>query len=241
MRLIVDAAHRPVENMARDEALFRAFDGTDTPVWRCYTWDRPAVTYGRLQPCPGDGAGFPVIRRLTGGGLVPHGADLTYCVVQERRRGHENYRDIVEILAETLRSLGIDCAVRDEPEQGNVGRCFASLARFDIHVAGRKLAGCAQYRTRGAIIHQGSVANGAPREELATLDVWAPASAITIEEILGRNLGWAELADAIETTLIAEGTTITRDKLTTDEEEAAVMLRGKYSSDSWNRDAVYEF
>jgi lipoate-protein ligase A len=240
VRLIVEEGYSPAENMARDEALFRGFLGDGEPVWRVYTWERPAVTFGRLQPYPGEGATVPVVRRLTGGGIVPHGADLTYCVVQERRRGHENYGSIIEVLAEVLRASGIDCEVWEDEERGAAGRCFASLAPFDIHVGGRKLAGCAQYRTRDAVMHHGSIANSTPPAELAALNVWDRGSAITVEEVLGRRLNPTELADAIESIFIFRGIEIRRDSFSEYAEKAAGGLVDKYSSDAWNEEALWE-
>ena len=240
MRLIVEKGYSPAENMARDEALFREFPDAGEPVWRIYTWERPAVTFGRLQPYPGENATVPVIRRLTGGGIVPHGVDLTYCVIRERRRGHENYRSIIEVLADALQVLGIDCEVWEKEERGAAGRCFASRAPFDICVNGRKLAGCAQYRTRDAVMHHGSIANGAPPAELAASDVWDPYSAITVEEVLGRRLNPAELAEAVESVFTSSPVGIKRGNLTRDEERAADGLVDKYSSDAWNEEALWE-
>jgi lipoate-protein ligase A len=240
VRLIVEEGYAPADNMARDEALFLAFDDTNEPVWRIYTWDRPAVTFGRLQSYPGDNASFSVIRRLTGGGFVPHGADLTYCVVQERRRGYDNYREIIEVLADALNSVRIDCAIWEDPERGAAGKCFASLAPFDIHVGGRKLAGCAQYRTKHAVMHHGSVANGVPAVELVDSGLWDPGSVATVEEILGKPLTGAEFAEAVEAALDSRDIETKRGGLTENETETADHLRGKYSSDMWNKKALWK-
>lgn len=240
MRLILEEASAAAENMARDEALFRAFRDTDEPIWRIYTWDRPAVTFGRLQQYPGGGISLPRIRRLTGGGLVPHGADLTYCVVQERRRAYDNYREIIDVLAEALNSIGINCAVWEEPERGAAGKCFTSLAPFDIHVGERKLAGCAQYRTKHAVMHHGSVADGVPAAELVDSGLWDEGSAATIEEILGRPLTGTEFAEAVEAAFVSRNIETRRGDLTETENETAGLLRDKYSSDDWNKRALWK-
>src|SRR4030095_12836875 len=74
----------PAENMAWDEALHEAAPQLGRPILRFYGWAVPAATFGyfqkiaeveRLSPLR------PLIRRPTGGGLVPHDADWTYCVV----------------------------------------------------------------------------------------------------------------------------------------------------------------
>jgi len=71
-------------NMAMDEALLEAMPRFGQPVLRFYGWSEPAATFGYFQK-------FaeverltklrPLIRRPTGGGLVPHDADWTYSLV----------------------------------------------------------------------------------------------------------------------------------------------------------------
>ena len=80
-RLLEHGLLDPAANMAWDEALLEAAPGLGQPVLRLYGWNQPAATFGyfqkhaeiaRLTPLR------PLIRRPTGGGLVPHDADWTY-------------------------------------------------------------------------------------------------------------------------------------------------------------------
>lgn len=195
--LLVEGPAGATANMARDEALLAAYRaGEAPPSWRLYTWREPAVTYGRGQRAP-RWDGVAVVPRLSGGGLVPHGADFTYCVVRERRRGADNYEDIVAAVAAALGELGVAAAVWRGAPAGDVGRCFASLAPYDVHVRGRKVAGCAQRRYKDAVLHHGSVAAAAPAEVLRRLGMWDEVRTATLAELLGRRVVLAEFAEAL--------------------------------------------
>jgi len=197
-RLIVDGPGKAEENMARDEGLLAAYRaGEAPPTWRLYTWREPAVTYGRGQEAPAWGDAVTAVPRVSGGGYVPHGADFTYCVVRERRFGLDNYEDIVEAVAEALRSLGVAATVWRDERAGAADKCFASLAPFDVHVRGYKIAGCAQRRLKDAILHHGSIAAAEPAASLRELGLWDPARAATLAGLLGRAVALAEFAEAL--------------------------------------------
>lgn len=195
--LLVEGPGGAEENMARDEALLAAYRGGEAPTWRLYTWREAAVTYGRGQKAPAWRDDVPTVRRISGGGLVPHGADFTYCVVRERRRGRDNYEDIVVAVAAALRELGVAAAVWRGPPVGAADFCFASLAPYDVHFRGRKIAGCAQRRFKDAVLHHGSVAAAAPPSPLRRLGLWDEARTTTLAELLGRRVALAEFAAAL--------------------------------------------
>jgi lipoate-protein ligase A len=197
-RLLVDGAAEAHENMTRDEGLLAAFRaGEAPPTWRLYTWREPAVTYGRGRKAPAWGDAVTAVPRLSGGGYVPHGADFTYCVVRERRSGSGNYEDIVAAVAEVLRGLGVAAAVWRGERSGAADKCFASLAPFDIHVRGRKIAGCAQRRYRDAVLHHGSIAAAAPAASLRALGLWDENRTETLAGLLGRPVALTEFAEAL--------------------------------------------
>jgi len=189
-RLQVDGA-AGVENMAVDEGLVSAYRAkTAGPTWRVYSWTGPAITFGHFLTAP-DAPGVPSARRITGGGYVPHGADITYAVVRERRAGHANYEDIVDAVAAALRRAGVPAEIWRSRVRGRNGFCFASLAPFDIHVGGKKIAGCAQRRFKDVILHHGSIADGPPPAVLRELGFWDPAANVTVEDLTGARLGVA--------------------------------------------------
>lgn len=197
-RLLVDGAAEARENMARDERLLAAYRaGEAPPTWRLYTWREPAVTYGRGQKAPAWHDAVTAVPRVSGGGFVPHGADFTYCVVRGRRYGSDNYEDIVAAVAEALQVIGVAAAVWRGERSGAADRCFASLAPFDVHVRGRKIAGCAQRRYRDAVLHHGSIAAEAPPASLRALGLWDPNGNETLAGLLGRPVALAEFAEAL--------------------------------------------
>jgi len=185
--------------MPRDEDLLRGLRaGEIGPTWRFYTWTAPAVTYGHAQPEPPFAARIPTFKRVSGGGFVPHGADFTYCVVRERRAGESNYDDFGEAVAAALQSVGVaGAAVWRSAPAGRAGYCFASLAPFDIHVRGRKIAGCAQRRHKDVILHHGSIAAATTPRVLVDLGLVEASRTTTIEEELGREPALEEFASAL--------------------------------------------
>src|SRR6201996_7923753 len=71
-------------NMALDEALLEAMPRLQIPVLRFYGWIQPAATFGYFQKYEEVAVTThlrPLIRRPTGGGIVPHDADWTYSAV----------------------------------------------------------------------------------------------------------------------------------------------------------------
>src|SRR6266850_8317909 len=71
-------------NMALDEALLQAMPRLGKPVLRFYSWSEPAASFGYFQRYA-DAANAislrPLVRRPTGGGMVPHDGDWTYSLV----------------------------------------------------------------------------------------------------------------------------------------------------------------
>ncbi len=165
-RLIIDGAREPAMNMAIDEAMMaKVADGSSTPALRIYKWLNPCVSVGKFQRYEA-APGTEVVRRPTGGGSVPHGAGgMTYSLVY--REGSQgilkgaaaSYRQIHGCVAGALRSLGLD-ALLLSPESAQAkpfGECFSSPVSADVIIGGRKVAGAAQRRKNGAVLHQGEV------------------------------------------------------------------------------------
>ncbi|MDP2943049.1 MAG: lipoate--protein ligase family protein [Candidatus Omnitrophota bacterium] len=177
-RLIVDGARDPYLNMAIDEAIMlRQAEAGSMPTLRIYKWLYPCVSVGRFQK-PRDN-NLPIIRRPTGGGAVIHNEfSFTYSVIYREDSGViprgvlNSYREIHAGVLEGLNGLGIEANFYPpSPErQLEVDRlrrttCFASPVEFDVMCGGRKIAGAAQRRKFGVVLHQGEVSLG--------LDVWS--------------------------------------------------------------------
>jgi lipoate-protein ligase A len=162
--LWLDGARDPALNMALDEALLRGAPERGRPVLRVYRWSAPAMTIGLLQKFSPDLAlGRPVVRRPTGGGLVDHSRDITYTVVAPPTHTlyglptAESYRLLHSAVTAALQLAGVaaELAPCCGPNDRNV--CFAGPVKYDVVVAGGKVAGAAQRRLKRGLLHQGSI------------------------------------------------------------------------------------
>ena len=156
----------PAFNMALDEALMQEVATLGGPVLRFYGWTEPAATFGYFQKIADIEAATllrPVVRRPTGGGLVPHSNDWTYSFSAPpshawyELRAEESYAEMHRWLQATFATLGFatelaTCCKKDVP-----GRCFAGYEKFDLLFGGRKLAGAAQRRNKTGLLIQGSI------------------------------------------------------------------------------------
>ena len=103
--------------MALDEALLESMPRLGRPVLRFYGWTEPAATFGYFQKYADVERATqlrPLIRRPTGGGIVPHDADWTYSLVFPP--GHEwhslkaeaSYRRVHEWIQSAFAKLSIE-------------------------------------------------------------------------------------------------------------------------------------
>ncbi len=156
--------------MGVDEALLATAARGGTPTLRFYTWRGPWLSLGYAQrvepalPAACAAAEVGLVRRVTGGLAVLHGADLTYAVA-----AHESdlpaglrasYALVAGALVSGLRSLGVEAlrapALADDARPRRFD-CFAEAAGDEIGVDGRKLAGSAQRRAGGGVLQHGSL------------------------------------------------------------------------------------
>ncbi len=195
-------------NLALDEAIFHSVrTGASPPTLRLYRWSEPALSIGfsqdRDRDVDGDACrarGIAVIRRITGGRAVLHDAEVTYSVaVPAGLPGFGNgldqaYRMVAAGLVAGLRLLGLRAAApssrpRDLSRPNRLAACFASTARHEIAVGGRKLIGSAQRREEGAFLQHGSILLESHDEQLGQVLRGHPASK--------RLAGMAGLADVL--------------------------------------------
>jgi lipoate-protein ligase A len=166
LQVLDTGAGEPAWNMALDEALLETAAARGRPLLRCYGWAAPAATFGHFQRHAEIAAATPLrplLRRPTGGGLVPHDADWTYSLsVPPGHAWHAlaaeaSYRTMHAWIVAALAALGVaaelaDCCRREVP-----GQCFRGHEKFDVLRGGRKLAGAAQRRNRLGLLIQGSL------------------------------------------------------------------------------------
>lgn len=156
----------PAFNMAMDEALLESVASLGQPVLRFYGWTEPAATFGYFQHYAEIERTThlrPLIRRPTGGGIVPHDADWTYSVVIPP--GHpwhalnavDSYRRMHEWIRAAFARLGVATELADCSRKSAPGQCFVGWEKFDVLWQGRKIAGAAQRRNKLGLLIQGSV------------------------------------------------------------------------------------
>jgi lipoyl(octanoyl) transferase len=148
-------------NMAIDEALLET---ATAPTIRFYRWDHPALSFGyfgkfdQVANEPRD-----IVRRWTGGGIVFHGADLTYALIVPATNAAfaESSMSIYEkthaAVREALAKSGNDVRLADSAAPKISESCFANAVRADVLSNGTKVAGAAQRRTRRGLLQQGSI------------------------------------------------------------------------------------
>jgi lipoate-protein ligase A len=161
----------PAFNMALDEALLEAVSRLGQPVLRFYGWTEPAATFGYFQKYAEVESATrlrPLIRRPTGGGIVPHDADWTYSLVFPPGHGwyglkaEASYRRVHEWIQHAFAQLKVATELAPtrhpplatrHPSRG----CFVGHEKFDLLWHGKKIAGAAQRRNKLGLLIQGSV------------------------------------------------------------------------------------
>ena len=182
MILWCDGGHGAAENMRRDAGLLAAAGCGAPPVLRVFRFAPPGITLGRAQDPAREldldrcrAAGVPWAARPTGGRAIFHDQEWTYSLaaaLDDPLWGgslEQAYGAVSRLLAAALERLGVPVRLaRGEARGGLAPRaaggaappCFASTARHEIVLEGRKLVGSAQRRTARALLQQGSILLG---------------------------------------------------------------------------------
>ena len=153
-------------NMALDEALLESSSRLGKPVLRFYGWTEPAATFGYFQKFSEVETATklrPLIRRPTGGGIVPHDLDWTYSAVfpagheWHSLKAEESYRRIHDWLRLAFAELKIETELAPCCKKTLPGQCFVGHEKFDLLWHGKKIAGAAPRRNKSGLLIQGSV------------------------------------------------------------------------------------
>lgn len=170
--------------MALDEIFFReAIEASRrgkevTPILRFYYASEPWISVGYAYagwkqfrehgtfPAPGDlvSSGYPICRRMTGGGVVLHGRDLMFTIIASKDL-HESFKSvrlsylkIHELLKSALENLDLKPRFYRCDEALPKGKeCFRFPIATDLALGRRKIAGGGQKRSLGILLHQESV------------------------------------------------------------------------------------
>jgi lipoate-protein ligase A len=176
-------------NMALDEALLGVMPRLGRPLLRFYGWTEPAASFGYFQKYSEVERLTqlrPLIRRPTGGGIVPHDKDWTYSVMFPTSHewysvsARESYQRIHQWLQAAFVLVEIEAELASAAAKTRMGECFAGFEQFDLLWNERKIAGAAQRRRRDGLLIQGSVQ---PPEEATSRGTWQKAVCAAGEKI----------------------------------------------------------
>ncbi len=211
--LIVEEKPLPgSQNMARDEFLFRSLQASSPTSVRFYQWARPTVSVGysqtidkvvRLEFCRQHGV--DIVRRITGGKLVLHHREITYCVCSSDTDVFsssltESYRAISLALIQGLAEMGLEARLAGQAplfyRKGHLP-CFSFPAADEVEIRGCKVIGSAQKRVGSTFLQHGSILleddADLLRRVVATFERIGQLRMISLSEALGRKVdfGWA--------------------------------------------------
>jgi lipoate-protein ligase A len=254
-RLILDESASGAWNMATDEALLLSQSPGDAPVLRFYDWNPPCISIGRFQRVRNDHSALAIphstfVRRPTGGRAIWHQHEITYSVVlreellpRETRSVLGSYQWLSRALIQGLQTLGVESqlATSDErlPRGEKPVNCFASSARSDFMVQGRKLIGAAQCRKNGAILQHGSLLLKVDANAWERAVGGSMAATISLEELgitASRPSIIAALRQGVQQALDAQ---LQESQVSEIEKERAARLYSqKYTIDKWNLDGL---
>jgi len=147
------------KNMAVDEALF--FEKIN--ALRFYEWQSSCYSMGYFQKIADGPKDLPLVRRLTGGGTVLHGGDLTFSLVlniqdfQNLKVLDDSYYLIHQGILKGLEKCGIQAVMVEKIIPGPNHFCFQAPVRGDLLLNGQKILGGAQKRKADRLLYQGTL------------------------------------------------------------------------------------
>jgi lipoate-protein ligase A len=209
-RLLKTEGNTAFKNMAIDRAvLVSNSEGKVPPTVRFFTWNPPSISIGYFQSLKEevdldvcDRLGVNYVRRITGGGAVFHDEELTYSIVIPESHSEipkniiESYGRICGALIKGLKHLDIESKY---------------IPINDIIVNKRKISGNAQTRKMKTVLQHGTILTDVDVEKMFSL-LKVPNEKIkdklisdvkqrvtSIKHVLGRNIDFKEIADAMKT------------------------------------------
>lgn len=156
-------------NMAIDRVIAKNFKSNDKPILRFYTWEN-SFTVGASQNLLAYAKRYPkynnnYAKRMTGGGTLFHGHDLSYSVVFPTMylKGlsvKESYEKICSFLLVFYKKIGFDAQYAKDIENITLSKsefCQVGFEAYDIIINGIKIGGNAQKRSKNMIFQHGSI------------------------------------------------------------------------------------
>ena len=253
-RLLNMGKNSAAMNMAIDEAVLAAQKEQANPTLRFYGWVQPAFSFGYFQDIASEvdvdacrAEGIELVKRLTGGGTVVHGWDLTYTLVLPRHTGEksisEAYQCIGQSLVKALKKLGTpaECyAAGTDSSQTGQNICLTNPAAYDVMCNDKKLAGVSVRRNRSGMLFQGYIAlDMPPASILARVSRDSEVQQALAEKSTAINTGERSITKSVLIEAISEtlniGVAFYSGKLSSAERVQAENLADtKYATTQWN-------
>jgi len=224
--------------MGLDEVLL--LDEHAPPTLRLYSWEPDTLSLGYFQrwvDVPGTAQAGAVVRRLTGGGAIHHVGELTFSLTTSAQdpiyKGPVagSYERVHGVIATALREFGAEAVLAGgdglASDAEDTGMCFHKSTPLDLAWGGRKGVGSAQRRTRGRVLHHGSI-------KLGTSELEGPIA--TLEASSGRALDPAAVGTALRNALAERfELRFSLEQPTSSERAAAAELGSRYSDPDFLR------
>jgi lipoate-protein ligase A len=155
--------------MAIDKALAMSFQKDDIPILRFYTWEK-SFTVGvsqKLETYPHYHTLFNgnCAKRMTGGGVLFHGHDVSYSLVLptkllENLSVKQSYERICSFLLSFYTNLNLKASYAKDINTIELSKsdfCQIGYEAYDIIINGLKMGGNAQKRSKNMIFQHGSI------------------------------------------------------------------------------------
>ena len=249
-------------NMAIDEAILAAQKEQPNPTLRFYGWTQPAFSFGYFQDiaaevdidaCRADG--IELVKRMTGGGIVVHGWELTYTLVLPRGAGEMNISDAYHIIGQFLvkafqqLSIPAQCyaagsysssAVTNRTYGVEANICLTNPAEHDVISDNKKLAGVSVRRNRNGIMFQGYISLDMPPSSILARVSKDPEAQEMLREKStaintdGRLISRSALIQTISETFNLGIAFYSSELSSTEHAQAETLAETKYATSAWN-------
>ncbi|MBU1667355.1 lipoate--protein ligase family protein [bacterium] len=237
-------------NMAVDEALLYSFKDHDIPILRIYGWEN-ALSFGRFSKPDKiidinriKYNNISYVRRITGGGVLVHGNDISYTIIMPRkllegRSIKENYYYLSGFLIKFYEKLALkaEFASTLNFNISSSDICLAANEPYDIMINANKMGGNAQRYIKHTLLQHGTIPIRFDKKyfELLFFKDSGLSHATSLQE-LGIHIEYKNLVDLLieafyetyNVHLISKGLEWSQ------EQYAQELLKNKYTKEKWN-------
>ncbi len=182
--------------MAKDEQGLEALSQNSNNILHFYSWEQNAATYGYFANpfllLSEEGIKkwqVQLAKRPTGGGIIFHHCDLAFSILLSSSHPAfslntlANYalinNCVIEAITRFSGSQSFPTLLKNEAiplDQQCQCFCMAKPTKYDVMIAGKKVGGGAQRRTKHGLLHQGSIALSLPSDDFLQDVLGSPAA-----------------------------------------------------------------